>query len=281
MNKYNFDQKEYNNNLYKNNKYFNILYNNFINNLNNLQTLNNGISNSQSEFNFFNFLGNDVLLFLCNYTINIIIKLNYNNTNINENNINLKDNPILGSFTKNIKDYIFGWKNSQKKIISENLILYSIMKNYEDIIRFSFNEKYNPISICNNLISFQRYPDLKNCFLRILSQNNNEQDKLLNLTDEKGQTIYHLLPFMNDNLFFLQKIENHNISNIYDKEGNTPMFNACKNFNINFIRTFSHYSFDSSENGKNNVNYNLFLETKNSKSKTPLEVLYEQLNKKK
>ena len=69
----------------------------------------------------------------------------------------------------------------------------------------------------------------------------------------------------------------HNISNIYDFEGYTPMFNACKNFDINFIQIFSHYSFDSNENYSNFVNYYLFLETKNNQ--TPLEVLYKQLNK--
>ena len=257
-----------NNNTYS--KFNNYNYNNLNNNTNN--------NISQVDFNFFNFLNNDVLMFLCDYTINLIIKINHNNINEKNINLNLKDNPIINSFTNNINEYIFDQKNSQRAIISENLILYSIMNNYEDIIRFSFNEKYNPISICNYLISFQRYNDLKNCFLRILSENNNDQTKLLNLIDEKGQTIYHLLPFMQDNLYLCKKLENHNISNIYDKEGNTPIFNACKNFNINFIETFTHYSFDSSENKENNVNYDLFLETKNGK--TPFEALYEQLDKK-
>ena len=88
------------------------------------------------------------------------------------------------------------------------------------------------------------------------------------------------LPFITlikDNLYFCQKLENHNISNIYDIEGKTPIFNACKNFDINFIETFSHYSFDSYIQA-NNANYKLFLETKNNK--TPLETLYEKLDKK-
>ena len=55
------------------------------------------------------------------------------------------------------------------------------------------------------------------------------------------------------------------------------MFNACKNFDINFIQIFSHYSFDSNENYSNFVNYYLILETKNNQ--TPLEVLYKQINK--
>ena len=56
------------------------------------------------------------------------------------------------------------------------------------------------------------------------------------------------------------------------------MFIACKNFNTYFIETFSHYSFSNSDNKPNSRNYALFLETKNSK--TPLEALYKQLNKK-
>ena len=312
LNKYNFDKKEinknnkinknlirtniilnnlqnyintcnntYNNNTFNNNYNYNNL-NYFPNYIVNNQLLSQGTNNNifLNDFNFFNFLKNDVLMFLSDYTINLIIKINHNNIKETNINLNLKDNPIINGFTKNSDEYIFDRKNSQRTIISENLILYSIMNNYEDLIRFSFNEKYNPIAICNDLISFKRYKDLKNCFLRILSENNNDQTKLLNLIDEKGQTIYHLLPFMQDNLYFCKILENHNISNIYDKEGNTPIFNACKNFNINFIETFSHYSFDSPENKENNanVNYDLFLETKNSK--TPLEALYEQLNKK-
>ena len=55
------------------------------------------------------------------------------------------------------------------------------------------------------------------------------------------------------------------------------MYYACQNLNIIFIETFSHYSFNLSENNSNTVNYSLFLETKNSK--TPLEILYDKLNK--
>ena len=56
------------------------------------------------------------------------------------------------------------------------------------------------------------------------------------------------------------------------------MYYACQSFDIVFIEAFSHYSLNSNDNNKNKVNYNLFLETKNNKS--PLEVLYEKLNKK-
>ena len=320
LNKYNFDEINMNKNInYTNNKLINnnfyntnnnnILnaknyWNNNINNYNNYNTkntnnynnnlnspnyttnnqflnpgTNNYINNNKSQdFNFFNFLDDDVLIFLDYYTKGIVIAININNNilNINEN-IDLQGDHIVSDFNKNIDDYINNRKNSKRKIISENLIRFSLSNNFEDIIRFSFNENYNLITICNELIFFKRYKDANDCFLRILSQNNNDQTKLLNLIDEKGQTIYHLLPLIQNNLYFCKKLENHNISKIYDKEGNTPIFNACKNIDINFIEIFSHYSFDL-DNQENHVNYELFLETKNNK--TPLEALYEKLDKK-
>ena len=258
-------------------------YNNNYNNINNIINTNNlnhpNLQLNNLLNNFFSYINDNDLIFINDYTKDIIIKINNDNfLNSNEKKIDLKANPIINDFIIKDDDYITSRKKKKKNIISENLIRYSLCKNFEDIIRFSFNEKYNPISICNELISFNRYKDVSDIILRILSQNNNEQSKLLDLTDEKGQTIYHLIPLVKDNFYLCKKIEEHNISNIYDKEGNTPIYNACKNFDVNFIETFSHYSFDSSDNIISDINYNLFLETKNKK--TPLEALYEQLNKK-
>ena len=293
-NNFNNILKNNNNNInnYKNNYINNNIINNYnTTNNNNLnprnstvnnqyfnQDINNYNNNNLSQvFNFFNFLNDDVLIFLNYFIKDIIITININNSTLNiKENISFQLNPIINDFIKNYEDYINNRKNSKRKIISPNLIRYSLSNNYEDIVRFSFNEKYNLITICNELILVKRFKDVSDCFLRILSQNNNDQTKLLNLIDEKGQTIYHLLPLVQDNLYLCKKLENHTISKIYDIEGNTPIFNACKNFDINFIETFSHYSFDL-ENQENNVNYELFLETKNSK--TPLEALYEKLNK--
>ena len=257
----------YNNNLNNKNIYNNINQNNISDNNNIYQTN----PFNKSEFSFSNFISDDILLFLNDHTNNISIKINKND--INDNNFDLKDNLIMTNFTKNCVDYIQNRLTTKRKILFENLVIYCIANNYEDLIRFSFNEKYNPISISNGLILYKKYNDLKSFFLRILSQNNNDQNNLQNLTDEKGQTIYHLLPFIPDNLYLCKKLENHNISHIFDNEGCTPMFYACQNFNKNFIKIFAHYSSKIKED----VNYDLFLETKNNK--TPLEALYEQLNK--
>ena len=237
----------------------------------------------KKEFNYFNFIYDDILKILDEYTKDIIIKVNnnydndINNNIINDINIDLRYNNLKNIIDKNYKDYI-NKRYEQREIISENLFRYCLSKNYEDICKFMINEKYNLISICYDLIAFHKYNDLNDCIKKILSENNNEQNKLVNLKNDKGQTIYHILPNVQNNLFFCKDLENHNISNLFDIYGNTPMYYACQNFNIIFIEIFSHYSFSLSDNNPTNVNYNLFIETKNSK--TPLEILYEKLNKK-
>ena len=143
----------------------------------------------------------DILKFLNNLLNDIIIKIN--NNIINDNNNDSQMNEIINSFNENKDDYISDRIFCQRKIISENLITFCISKNYKDIIRLSFNEKFNPIVICHSLILSNRYKDLKNYLLRILSQNNYDYDKLINLKDDKEQTIYHILPFLEDSLYFL------------------------------------------------------------------------------
>ena len=266
---YDFLNKSNNNNIKKNKNLFKKNLNiNIINN--------NNIFNAKREFNYFNFLYDDVLKILDKYTSDIIIKIKDNNYN-NEINTYINEKTIISNFIKKNDDYIYERKNSQRNIISENLFRYSLSNNYEDICRFIINEKYNLISICADLIFFHKFNDINECIQRILSENNNDPNKLANLKDEKGQTIYHLLPKIQNNLFICKYLENHKISNLFDKEGNTPMYYACENFNVIFIETFSHYSFDSIDNKSNNVNYSLFLESKNNT--TPLEVLYNKLNK--
>ena len=314
INYYNNNVINYNNNINNNKIKKNVILNNYnyannFNNYNNInlknninnqtqnlipnnQILNQGINNNninnnslyqeslnKTEIYFSDFLSDDILIFINEYINNITIKKNnVNNNNINENYIKLKENNIIINFSKNIDEYIFDRINKKRKIVSQNLVIYCIANNYEDFIRFSFNEKYNPISICQGLILFNKFSELKNYFLRILSQNNNEQNKLQNLIDDKGKTIYHLLPFLENNLYICKKLEKHDISNIFDNEGHTPMFYACKYLNKNFIEKFSHYQFNSNEQKSNDVNYDLFLEAKNNKM--PLEMLYEFINKK-
>ena len=258
----------------------NIIFNNDINkNKNNKFNMNK--NNVNNEFNYFNFLSDDVLKVLNEYTKNLIIKINNNNNSINIiNNIHedkTRNNNITSDFFKKYDDYIFERINSERTILYENLFVYGLTQKLEDFCKFIINENYNLINICNDLITFHKFNDINECIKKILSDNNNDQNKLINLKNEKGITIYHLLANIQNNLFFCKNLENHKISNLFDDNGNTPMYYACQNLNIIFIETFSHYSFNLSENNSNTVNYSLFLETKNSK--TPLEILYDKLNK--
>ena len=239
--------------------------------------------NIRKEFNYFNFLYDDILKILDEYSKDIIINYDIKTNNINNNikidiNIDLILNNLKNIINKNYNDYINERINSQKNIISENLFRYCLSKNYEDICKYMINEKYNIISICYDLMAFHKYNDLNDCIKKILSENNNDQNKLVNLKNDKSQTIYHILANVQNNLFFCKNLETHDISKLFDIYGNTPMYYACQNFNIIFIESFSHYSFNLFDNNSTNINYNLFLETKNSK--TPLEILYEKLNKK-
>ena len=244
------------------------------------EIMNNNISNLNlvnNDFNFFNFIDEENLKTLNNYTNNIIIKINQNN-NGNKINLNLNRNPLINNFNKNNDEYILEKINHQRNVISENIFRYCLSNNYDDICKLIINNNANLIYICNELTYCKRFKDLYDCIERILINNNYEQEKLVNIIDAKGQTIYHFLPLIQNNLEICKSLEKHNISNIYDLDGNTPMYIACKNFNPIFIHTFSHYSFDSNENAPNIVNYDLFFETKCNK--TPLEALYEQLDKK-
>ena len=235
----------------------------------------------QKEFNYFNFLYNEILKVLDDYTKDIIIKIDNENNNINniyQINEDLNNHNIISDFLLNYNNYINERINSKREIISENLFRYCLSKNHEKLCKFIINENYNLISICYDLILFHKFNDINECIKKILSENDNDQNKLLNLKNDKLQTIYHILPNIHNNLFFCKNLKNHKISNIFDFKGNTPMYYACQNFNIIFIETFSNYSFSRNDNNSNIVNYNLFLETNGNK--TPLEILYEKLNKK-
>ena len=240
------------------------------------QPSNNVINNnnkSNNDFNYFNFLDEEQLKKINDNSNNNLIKINAKDNN----KMSFKPNSIINNFNRNNDEYILDRINSHRNIISDNIFRYCLSNNYEELCIFMINQKANLITICNELILNKRYKDLYDCIEKILTDNNNDQQKLVNLVDNKGQTIYHLIPFVFNNIQICKLLEKHNISNIYDLEGNTPMFNACKNFDQNFIHTFAHYSFDSNENQSNIVNYYLFFETKSKK--TPLEVLYEQLDK--
>ena len=166
-------------------------------------------------------------------------------------------------------------KEKGKKMLAESLFQYCKSNKYENFCRFMINENYHFLSICKDLLALKYEDELnKYIFYAFL-----EKD-LLNYKNEEDITIFHILSKIKNNLSFYKEnsLEKYNISNIFDKKGNTPIYYACQNLNENFIEIFSNYSFSLIDNDPNKVKYFLFNETNNKTS--PLKSLYFQIDKK-
>ena len=158
----------------------------FHQNLNKNQFLNFHKIKLEKEFNYFNFLYDEVIKILDDYTYNIIIKIendfgnnNNNNYSIFEINEDSKINNIKSNFNLNYSYYINERLNSEREVISENLFRYCLSKNYDELCKFMINEKYNLISICYDLILFHKFNDINEYIKKLLSENNYEQNKLI------------------------------------------------------------------------------------------------------
>ena len=197
--------------------------------------------------------------------------------NINDFNIYFTSPKYLSNIkTKFKKDFvnIINEINSEKKIIlAPNLYNYAKLKNYQNFCQFMVNENYNLISLCNDLLSLNKKDELYYYINQILKKD------LLNYKNEDNVTIFHILAKIDDSSFYEDpKITKHQISNLFDNLGNTPIYYACKILNKSFIEAFTKYSIKKVENKLNNVNYSLFIETRNDTN--PLKSLYLHLNKK-
>ena len=122
--------------------------------------------------------------------------------------------------------------------------------------------------------------DTKN-FIIELSKiiNIDDEKKILDLKNDEGQNIFHILAMSSqiegkelESIY--DKLNKFKIDNLYDSFGNTPMYYACNKLNKLFIEKFSNYIFVVTKNI--NINFQLFLETKNNES--PLKELYKHLN---
>ena len=244
--------------------------------LNNKQNSNIIIPKSKYESNYIS-LYNDKIINLLN---NNNKELRYESKedeykfNINKKDfMEIKKNFFkeLNKLTNEIKEI-----NKEKSIIlGDSLFYYCKYKNYEDICNFIIKNNYHFISICNDLLLLKEEDEL-NYYIHQISYEND----LLNYKNEENITIFHILSKIQNDLSFYSdnNLNKYDISNIYDNLGNTPIYYACYKLNINFIETFTNYSFSSNNNDSKNVKYSLFLETKNKTS--PLKSLYVQLNKK-
>ena len=218
-------------------------------------------------------LNDEIYIILDENTKEIIIKDEYIKPKFF---IRLKDSvDIKKNFNKDVNNLIKEINNEKSFILSENLFKYCKSKNYEQICEFMIKENYHLISICDDLVSLKNENELEYYIHQVLY----EKD-LLNYRNENNLTIFHILAKISKDLSFYteNKIDKYKISNLFDNLGNTPIYYACHKLNINFIETFSGYSFSSTNNDPQIVNYSLFIETNNNKT-SPLKSLYFQINK--
>ena len=208
---------------------------------------------------------------------NITKEIKINEKEIIEDNIFLNDQNYYIEALNNFKNINLNSENISvsNTILSENLFQYCKLKKYENFCNFIINEKYHPISICNDLIVLNYKDELYYYINHFLPKND-----LLNYTNEDKLTILHILAKIdNDSSYYEEKdFKKYNISNIFDNFGNTPIYYACEKLNINFIETFSNYSFSSINNDPKIIKYSLFIETNNKT--TPLKALYYQIKEK-
>ena len=222
---------------------------------------------------------------LQNEKINKIIN-NYINENFNFQFENPLKEIILKIENKNIlniinilenpHEMINLIKNRSKIIISDNLFKYCFNKNKINIYKF-IEERENKISLCKNLIQINSLEDTILYLDKIIDENKNE--KLINIKNKEGQNIFHILAMIqisNNEQFqsIYDKISLYKIDNLYDSDGNTPMYYACLNLNKKFIEFFSNNNIKEKNDLK--LNTSLFVETRNDT--TPLEQLYKHLN---
>ena len=239
--------------------------------LKNLEFIENDIK-SEFKSHYINLHNKKVIFLLDNYTFSIQIEKIGKKIIFSINQKFCID--FYENFNKDIKDFKIE-KNSENNILSENLFLYCKLKKYEKFCIFMKKEDYHPISICKDLLSLKYEDELSYYIYHILLEND-----LLNNKNEDNMTIFHILAKIKNDLSFYKEnnLKKYNISNIFDNSGNTPLFYACKELNMNFIEFFSNYSFSSINNNPEKVNYSLFLETNNETN--PLKSLYFYINKK-
>ena len=189
---------------------------------------------------------------------------------------------IIRSF-KNKSVDIKSQNKYSNKMLSQSLFEYSVLNHYQNFCRFMIKENYHPITICQDLLSLGS--EYKDELERIINQILYEKD-LINYKNEEDNTIFHILSKINKDISFYKEksLEKYNLSKLFNKSGNTPLYYACQSFNENFIEFFTNYSFTTNKINNNepneskeqrDINYFLFIETNNQTN--PLKSLYFQI----
>ena len=237
-------------------------------------------SNDENHFTLLNLLNEKQI-----QTVNNYYNENYNyifENPLKITNIELtdKDKNILNiiEILRNPNKFIKLVKSKKKCIFSGNFFQYLKYKNKNDIIpKLNGNLPKDELSKCKFYLELN---DIKNFILEITKIINiDDEKKLLNLKNDEGQNIFHILAMSskirgNELESIYNKLSKFKINNLYDSFGNTPMYYACNKLNKLFIKNYSNYNFGAKINS--NINFQLFLETKNNES--PLKELYKHLH---
>ena len=216
---------------------------------------------------------------------NIINKFIQDNLNLNFENpmkpfalkINDKSLNNIKLIIKNPEHFIQIIKANKKVIYSDSIFKYLMKNNKKDIFE-KIKLVVNKIDLCKINLDLNKNKDLINV-LNILLDENKNIEIFLKLKNKENQTIFHILSVIpeqkNESLNNIyNKLKNIKINNLFDINGNTPMYYACQILNKKFIEIFSNFCFDNKQN--KNIDTILFVETKNNN--TPLEELYKKLN---
>ena len=164
---------------------------------------------------------------------------------------------------KNPEYFIQIIKANKKIIYSDTMFKYLMKNNKKDIFE-KIKSVINKIDLCKINLDLNNNKDLINRFNKLLDENKNIEI-FLKLKNKENQTIFHifhilsLFPEQNNeplnNIY--NKLKSIKINNLFDINGNTPMYYACQILNKKFIEIFSNFCFDNKQN--KNIDTKLFV----------------------
>ena len=109
----------------------------------------------------------------------------------------------------------------------------------------------NKIDICKLYLELNKKENLINFLNNIADE---KADILVKLKNKENQTIFHVLSLLIENdeklNIIYNKLKSIKINNLFDANGNTPMYYACKIMNKKFIEIFSNYIISNKFNKK-------------------------------
>ena len=167
-------------------------------------------------------------------------------------------------------------KEEENKLLSDSIFKYCIEKNSQNIIYYVLNQGYDEFRAISEALSSAKF---KFCMV-LLERFNSISTRKLQIKNEKGQTLLHILcDNKNDEtnkdliekiyIMLTQKIKLD--KNEFDKEMHTPLYYAVKNNNIQLINLLT--------DKVNDKEHYLFLQKdkNNAKNENPLMLLYNKL----